>query len=64
MVLLPPLIEITYYFEQKRAMAIGIAMSGSGIGVVAMAPLARFLNDELGWENAHYVYGRTGCQKK
>ena len=54
----PALIEISFYFERKRALAMGIAMAGAGTGVFSFAPLAGFLNDELGWQNAHYVYGK------
>lgn len=58
MMYLPAVVGVGFYFEKKRAVATGIAVCGTGIGVMAMAPFAKFLLDHLDWKNTHYVLGR------
>ena len=40
---------VGYYFEQRRALATGIACCGSGIGAFCFAPLCEYLLEEFGW---------------
>ena len=55
---IPPVIEISYYFEKKRPVALGIAMCGTGTGFLLFAPIARYIHEELSWQNANFVYGK------
>ncbi len=52
MVYIPALLIVGFYFEKRRALANGIACSGSGVGVFAYAPLTRYLQDEFTWRGA------------
>jgi len=47
---LPAKIAIGYYFETKRALAVGIAECGSGVGVLVFSPLATFLLNQYDWK--------------
>lgn len=49
MVLLPSIISVTMYFAKRRALATGIAVSGSGIGTFVFAPIMSGLVVEFGW---------------
>lgn len=46
---------VAYYFEEKRSMATGLAVSGSGIGTMIFAPLTRYLLNEYGWRGTVLV---------
>ena len=52
MIYIPALLIVGFYFEKKRALANGIANSGSGFGAFLYAPLCRFLQDEYSWRGA------------
>ncbi|XP_052811798.1 monocarboxylate transporter 13-like isoform X2 [Mya arenaria] len=47
---LTSIVTVGHYFSRKRALAIGIASCGSGIGAFAMAPLSDFLIQSYGWQ--------------
>ncbi len=49
---LPAMVMVGYYFEKRRAMAAGIATSGSGFGILVLAPLAAYLANEYHWRGA------------
>ncbi|XP_055320717.1 monocarboxylate transporter 12-B-like [Sitodiplosis mosellana] len=49
LIFIPPLICVTTYFEKRRALATGIAVSGSGAGTFLIAPLISLLTNEYGW---------------
>lgn len=49
MVYIPAILIVGFYFEKKRALANGIANSGSGFGTFIYAPLSRLLLDEYSW---------------
>lgn len=55
MIYLPSIVSVGYYFQKKRALATGIAVSGSGIGTFIFAPLSEYLLQELDWKNALLV---------
>lgn len=40
---------VQHYFDKYRALATGIAVSGSGIGLLAFASFIPILKDKLGW---------------
>ncbi|GFO32965.1 monocarboxylate transporter [Plakobranchus ocellatus] len=46
---LPSIVSVSVYFEEKRALATGIAVCGSGIGMFLLAPLTEFLLDLFNW---------------
>lgn len=47
-----PIVAVTYYFENRRALATGLTVAGSGIGTFLFAPLIEYLLDEYGWRGA------------
>ena len=49
------------WFEHKRALAIGLAVSGIGVGTLVLSPLAAALIDNIGWRDTYVVYGVGGA---
>ena len=45
------MVTVQHYFESKRAMATGIAVSGSGVGTLVFGFLTQYLLDHFGWRN-------------
>ena len=54
---LPSVVLVGFYFEQKRALATGIAVCGSGIGTFIFAPLSQFLISNYGWKGGLWIIG-------
>ena len=48
---LPAVVMVGFYFERHRALASGVSCAGSGIGMLALAPLAAYLLDAYDWRN-------------
>lgn len=48
MMYLPAIVIVGYYFEKRRALATGIAVCGSGIGMFILAPVSDWLLQEFG----------------
>ena len=48
---------ISTWFENRRGLALGIAMSGVGIGVALMPQLARVLINSFGWRGGYVGLG-------
>ncbi|MBA7498698.1 L-lactate transporter [subsurface metagenome] len=48
---------ISRWFDRKRGLAVGIAGSGGGMGLVAMAPFAAYLIYNFDWRMAYIVMG-------
>ncbi|WAQ93529.1 MT12B-like protein, partial [Mya arenaria] len=44
-----------HYFTTKRALAVGIASCGTGIGTFAVAPLSEYLISNYGWKGAMWI---------
>ena len=44
---------VSRWFDRKRGLALGISTSASGLGIVAIAPLAAYLISSLGWRTAY-----------
>ena len=52
LIYMPSVLTVGYYFERWRALATGIALSGSGIGTFIFAPLSTYLIEQFGWRDA------------
>ena len=56
LVYVPGLIACGFYFdESKRALATGIATSGSGIGIVAIPLFVNYVNENFGWRHCMLI---------
>ena len=51
---------ISRWFDKKRGIAVGIATSGTGLGILVLAPLAAYLISTLGWRMSYGVVGLAG----
>jgi len=54
-VYVPATVIPSFWFEKKRALATGIAVSGSGLGTFALAPLLEYLLEEYGWRGSFLI---------
>ncbi|MBM7808643.1 MFS family permease [Geodermatophilus bullaregiensis] len=57
----PMVAVVSGWFERRRTLAIGVAVTGIGLGTLTVAPLAAALIDELGWRDTHLVLGVAGA---
>jgi len=48
---------IAAWFDRRRGLALGIAMSGIGLGGFVMPQLAQYLIDRVGWRGAYASFG-------
>lgn len=48
------------WFERRRTLAVGIAVSGIGLGTLVGAPAAAALVERVGWRSAYLVLGAFG----
>ncbi|XP_046336911.2 monocarboxylate transporter 13-like isoform X2 [Haliotis rufescens] len=53
-------VAVGYYFEKLRPLAAGILVSGAGLGMLAGAPLVRFLFDTYGLNGMFLLLGALG----
>lgn len=53
----PMVAAVGGWFERRRALAIGIAVSGIGVGTLAVPPIAALLVGLLGWRRTYLVFG-------
>ncbi|BEP55681.1 MFS transporter [Variovorax sp. V118] len=53
----PVLGAVQRWFVRQRGFASGLAVSGIGVGTLAMPPLASWLIDTLGWRDAYLTLG-------
>lgn len=53
--LVPVMSTISRWFNRRRATAIGIAMTGFGLGAVMWPPIAQWLISSYGWQTAFVV---------
>lgn len=42
-------VSIAFWFEKNRAIALGLAASGTGVGTIVFAPLTNLLLNEFHW---------------
>ncbi|CAH1100642.1 unnamed protein product [Psylliodes chrysocephalus] len=52
-------VSIAFWFEKKRAIALGLAASGTGVGTMVFAPLTKLFIDEFGWRGTMLML--AGC---
>lgn len=56
-----PLVAVVgAWFERRRTMAIGIAVSGIGLGTLLVAPLAAALIEGIGWRASYRLLAAVG----
>jgi MFS transporter, OFA family, oxalate/formate antiporter len=48
---------VSRWFDKNRGLALGLAGSGVGLGVVVIAPLATYLISDFGWRLAYIIIG-------
>ncbi|CAH2322127.1 monocarboxylate transporter 12 [Pelobates cultripes] len=53
----PAIAMVGQYFEKRKALAYGIAMSGSGIGTFILAPVVQLLIEQYSWRGALLILG-------
>jgi MFS family permease len=53
----PMVAAVGGWFERRRALAVGIAVTGIGLGTLAVPPLAALLIAGVGWRTAYVVLG-------
>lgn len=53
----PALGAVQRWFVRRRGFASGLAVSGIGVGTLALPPLASFLIESFGWRQAYLVLG-------
>ena len=53
----PAIAAVQRWFVRRRGVASGLAVSGIGVGTLAMPPLASALIESLGWRGAYLVLG-------
>ncbi len=56
-----PLVAVVgAWFERRRTVAVGVAVSGIGLGTLVGAPAAAALIEAVGWRDAYLVLGAAG----
>ncbi|KAL8608637.1 hypothetical protein ACOMHN_002866 [Nucella lapillus] len=55
LIYLPSITMVNAYFHKKRGMVAGIITSGSGFGLLALAPLTEILMEEYGWRGCYLI---------
>ncbi|KAK3604658.1 hypothetical protein CHS0354_007201 [Potamilus streckersoni] len=55
MIYLPSVVMLNQYFEKRRSFAVGIAVSGAGIGTFAFSPLIKSLIDIYSWKGTMLI---------
>ena len=53
---LPAIIGCNYYFEKKRALANGIAKTGSSLSIFVYPPMTEFILEHFDWRAVMYLY--------
>ncbi|XP_033026107.1 monocarboxylate transporter 13-like [Lacerta agilis] len=55
LVFTPSMAAVSDYFEKRRALAMGLAVSGAGVSSLVFSPLFQHLADSYGWRGALFV---------
>jgi len=48
---------LSYWFEKRRGLASGIAVSGMGVSTFALVPLSQYIIEATGWRSAYIALG-------
>ncbi len=54
---IPIVVAVTDWFGKRRGLAMGIVMSGFGLGGLVMTPLSAFLISNFSWRSGYYMLG-------
>ena len=60
MTYVPALVVVTYYFDRRRGLATGLAVTGSGLGAFVFPPLLTHLMDVYTWRGMLLLMGGVG----
>lgn len=52
LIYLPAIVSVTNYFKDKRSLATGIAVCGSGLGTFIFSPITEMLINEFNWRGS------------
>ena len=52
-------VSITFWFEKKRNLAVGLGACGTGIGTFVYAPMTQYFIEEYGWRGTNLLLGGT-----
>ena len=52
-----PMSTVSRWFDKKRGLALGLASTGIGLGIIIFAPFATYLITNYGWRIAYLVMG-------
>ena len=53
----PMLAVVGAWFESRRTLALGVAVTGVGLGTLVAAPLAAALINDYGWRRTYVIFG-------
>ena len=53
----PSIIAVTYYFDKRRSLATGLAVTGSGLGAFAFPPIIAAVIEEYSWKGTLLIFG-------
>ncbi|OQV25729.1 putative Monocarboxylate transporter 12 [Hypsibius exemplaris] len=51
----PAILCVCYYFDKRRAMAVGICVCGSGVGAFLFPPLVTLIIDHFAWQGSMLI---------
>lgn len=53
---IPTVTTVRRWFSRKAALAMSLALTGSGLGIAAGPPLAQYFINSFGWQNAYRLF--------
>lgn len=53
----PAIAVVSQYFDKRRSLAVGLAMSGGGFGAFVVPPLVAFLIENFSFRGMLFIYG-------
>lgn len=57
----PMVATVGGWFVEQRAIAVGVAVAGIGVGTLVMSPLAAALIDRYGWRDTYVIFAIGGA---
>lgn len=57
LVYVPMVATVGAWFEQRRSLALALAVTGIGLGTLLLAPLAAWLIERVGWRDTYVAFG-------